>query len=132
MHRTITGGLVGLALLLAPLSAHAQGVVYGDDAPISDYRPGSHQVWTATREFQEASSRKTDTFTVTTAPWRLRLTTFNYATGVDVYDADTGTMIGSTWEHRRGEHVLNFRTPGRYYLRTYGYGAWLITIEELR
>jgi hypothetical protein len=132
MVRILASGFLGLALLLVPIGAQAQGVVYTDDGVPSDYRPGSHPVWTQTAAFSGTASRRTEPFTVTTAPWRARFTTFNRGTYLSVYDADTERSVATTYEHSMGEQTLSFLTPGRYYLRTYGTDTWIVTIEEMR
>jgi len=134
MHRLITGGLVGLALVLSPISVQAQtpGVVVVADDTASEYRPGSHQVWTQTNALVGTGSTRSELFTVTTAPWHFKWNPIQRGAGVVVYDARTDQRVLSLYGTSSTPLLAPLLTPGTYYLRTYGTGTWTAETQELR
>lgn len=134
MHRLITGGLVGLALMLSPVQAQAQtpGVVVVAEDAASEYQPGSHQVWTETNALVGTGAVRSEAFTVTTAPWHFQWSPTQRGAGVVVYDARTDQRVLSLSGQGATPLLAPLLTPGTYYLRTYGPGLWTAATRELR
>jgi len=134
MRHLISGGLIGLALVLSPITAQAQSatVVVGIDDTPAEYRPGSHQVWTQTNALVGTGSTRSESFTVTTAPWHFKWNPIQHGAGVVVYDARTDQRVVSLYGTNSTPLLAPLLTPGTYYLRTYGSGMWTAETQELR